>query len=126
MKIAIFVHKASGERGRQLWESISACQLPQSLLRIQTLSALKAHLQKAAAGCGGQVLLLLAETQGRLEELTELGALLEDSRLILVVPDGEPATLSMANTLFPRFFTPMAERYDDLCAVIDRMTANIC
>jgi len=124
VKIVIFAHKTSGERGRQLMESLSACQVPQSLMRLQTVNALKSHLKKSGEAPGGQVLVLLAETRRRLEALRELEDLLEDSRLILVVPDGEATTLSMAQKLYPRFFTPLADRYDDLCAVIDRMMAK--
>ena len=124
VKIVIFAHKTSGQRGRQLVESISSCHLPQSLLKLQTLNALKTYLKGSGEDSGGQILLLLAETRSRLADLTALADLLEDRRLILVVPDGEPATLSIGNTLFPRFFTPLADRYDDLCAVVVRMAAN--
>ena len=73
---------------------------------------------------GREILVLLADTRERLEDLTGLGDLLEDNRLILVVPDGEPGTLSAAHRLFPRFVTPVADRYDDLCCVIDRMISR--
>lgn len=122
LNLAIFTHEESENFGRNLIDSISACHIPQSVQRIRAIADLEAHLKHPGENNRGkEILVLLAESRERLEQLSGLGDLLEDSRLILVVPDETPGTLSTAHRLFPRFVAPMANGYDELCSVIQRM-----
>lgn len=125
MRIVIFTHRLAGDSGKTLVNGISSCQASESLLRIQTVNTLKEHLKRSGENAGNEILLLLAENRDRLEELTGLKDLLEDRRLILVVPDDDPATLSAAHLLFPRFVTPLSDQYHDLCSIMDRMTGAL-
>lgn len=46
--------------------------------------------------------------------------LFEDRRLLLVLPDQSPNTISRALKFRPRFFTGPSDHFDDLCAVIKK------
>ena len=91
------------------------------VFHIRNTNALKHHLKQGGHLSGQEIFVLLAETRQRLEEFISLADLLEDNRLVLVVPDNAPETLSRAQLLFPRFFTSVSERYDDLCSVVKQM-----
>ena len=124
MNIVIFTHEESGAPGRALVNGVSACRLPRPVQQVRTTADLKAHLKGSGEKRGQEVLVLLAETRERMAELIRLGDLLEDSRLILIVPDQAPDTLSAAHRLFPRFVATMADQYKDLCSVIGRMVSG--
>lgn len=126
MNILIFTHENSGEAGLSLVKGVTSCHLSQKLRKVGSTAELELHLKTSGENRGREILILLAENRDRLEELIRLSALLEDRRLILVVPDEAHATLSAAHRLFPRFVTPIADRYDDLCSVICRMMDRAC
>ena len=70
------------------------------------------------------IVVLLAATREDLAELLSLKHLLEDTRVLLVVPDGRPETVRMAHELTPRFLTYSDGDFSDLSAVIRKMTGQ--
>lgn len=119
MNIVVFSHKEALNKGALLVDAISDSFGSDNLFHIINTNALKSYLKQGRDQ--KDLLILLAETPARLEELICYCDLLEDKRIILVVPDNEPATLSRAQQLFPRFFTPVSEDYGDLCSVARKM-----
>ncbi|MFZ4438334.1 MAG: hypothetical protein ACOYOS_07905 [Syntrophales bacterium] len=62
------------------------------------------------------------------EELTRIVVLRDlvvDRRIILVLPDDEPATTSLGHTLRPRFITYRNSDYADVAVVLARMIKSI-
>ncbi|MHC1744927.1 MAG: hypothetical protein AB9873_18135 [Syntrophobacteraceae bacterium] len=70
------------------------------------------------------IVVLLAATREDLAELRSIKHLLEDTRILLVLPDGDPETVRMAHELTPRFLTYLDGDFSDLSAVLKKMTGQ--
>ena len=68
-----------------------------------------------------EIFILFADSKNRLIELTKLIDLMENKRIVLILPDNSKDTLSTALKFFPRFFTPISDTYNDLCEVLTKM-----
>lgn len=88
---------------------------------VHTFNALTYTL-KQPGGFDQKVYVLLAESLRRLQELFCLIDLLDGRRIVLVLPDDAKTTVSIAHRFYPRFFTYINNNYDDLCAVLYKMT----
>ena len=124
MKFIIYYHKDAVELGQKLNNMLEKnfsrfeCQI------FQTSTSLKERFKLVRDYNEKEIYILLADSQGRLKELTALVDFIEDKCLILILPDETRSTLSKAYGLFPRFCTKISENYDDLCRVLNKMIAN--
>ena len=71
------------------------------------------------------ILVLLVQKKQDLSDLLLIRNHIIGHRVIMVVPDQEPDTLSKAHLLYPRFLTYMDSDFEDLNAVLDKMTHYI-
>ena len=67
------------------------------------------------------VYVLLADSRDRLERLHSLGNLLEDRKIVLILPDDTRSTYAKGFQMYPRFVTLMPGGYEELCAVMTEM-----
>jgi len=70
------------------------------------------------------IAVLFAATRKDLLDLLSLGDLLDDVRVILVLPDGQDDTIAKAHTLRPRFLTYSDSDFADVAAVLNKMLGN--
>ena len=69
---------------------------------------------------------VLAATDGEeLLQILSLRDLLSDIRLILILPDGKPDTISKAHSLGPRFMTYLDSNMTELQGVLSKMINNV-
>jgi len=120
MNLILYVHQDSSRKGSTIKRVIEQNFKGLEIEYIQTFNALKARLKKVST-YNKEIYVLLADSKNRLAELTKLIDLLEDKRIILIVPDDSKATLSSALKFFPRFFTPISDTYNDLRDVLTKM-----
>lgn len=66
-------------------------------------------------------LVVLAETHEDLALLAGLRKILIDHRVILIVPDSLPDTLSFGHSFHPRFLTSVDSRFEDVKAVLQHI-----
>ncbi|MEN6332381.1 MAG: hypothetical protein ABFD57_10375 [Smithella sp.] len=64
---------------------------------------------------------MLAASGKELEDILSIRELLEDAKIILIVPDTDPATLARGHTLRPRFLSDCGSDFVDVAAVLGRM-----
>jgi len=69
------------------------------------------------------VVLLVADREG-LSGILTLRELLLDRRIVLVLPDDDPETLSRGHILKPRFITGKGGNYGDVSVVMGKMVNN--
>jgi hypothetical protein len=123
MNLILFVHQDASQKGKALQKQMIEYFGENTILMVHTFNALK-HILKQP-GCRAQeIYVLLAESPRRLQELFRLIDLLDGRRIVLVLPDDAKTTISMAHRFYPRFFTYINTAYDDLCAVLNKMTNN--
>ncbi len=70
------------------------------------------------------IVVLLAATREDLVALQSIKHLLEDTRILLVLPDADAQTVRMAHELTPRFLTYRDGDFSDLSAVLRKMTGR--
>lgn len=69
-----------------------------------------------------RIAVLYLETRRDLLDVLSLSDCLEDMKLILVLPDADPLTVTQAHALRPRFITYNDDSFDDLGIVLAKMT----
>ncbi len=100
---------------RVLLDEMEVCESLASLVRI---------LSKP--GSRNAVIVLLAETHDTLSSLLSIRELLLDRQILLILPDGEPETLSKGHSLYPRFLTTCDGDWKTVGAVLEKMIERTC
>jgi len=121
MCLILFIHNDSGERGKKLKTIIEQNFQYIEIQIFKTFNSFKSRLEQFSIHSDKEIYIVLADSNRRLKELTPLIELMKDKRLVLILPDDSNVSLSKAHYFFPRFFTNMNDRYDDLCAVLSKM-----
>ncbi|MCK5310491.1 MAG: hypothetical protein KAJ62_00180 [Desulfobacteraceae bacterium] len=121
MNLVFFVHQNASEKGITLKDTIGKRFNGDKSHTLNTFDMLKSRLLNNSGSGENEIFILLAESKNRLDELTSLIELLENKRIILIIPDESKETISKASQFFPRFFTPISDTYDDLCSVLNKM-----
>jgi len=68
------------------------------------------------------VLIIVTYSREKLLEVSPLRQVLGDVRTVVVAPDQEPTTVALAHQLRPRFLTYVNGDFNDLGAVLQKMT----
>jgi hypothetical protein len=72
-----------------------------------------------------RIVLLLLNSPKELEDVLSIRELLEDAKIILIVPDTNPATLARGHILRPRFLSDSKSDFVDVAAVLRRIIRKI-
>ena len=72
-----------------------------------------------------RIVILLLNSPKELEDVLSIRELLEDAKIILIVPDTNPATLARGHTLRPRFLSDCNSDFVDVAAVLGRIIRKI-
>ena len=97
---------------------------PEKSLRLDicpSLAALEARLRKPIGRI--RIGILLPANRRELAALNRLRHLLRDMRLILILPNTQPQTVSEGHALRPRFIGYIDDDPQDVAAVVHKMTA---
>lgn len=71
--------------------------------------------------CTNAIAILMIKNNQTLEKLTALSELLNDMKIILVLPDRSTDTIAAAHRLYPRFISYMDGDLHDIFAVLSKM-----
>ena len=120
MKLIFFAHQDASQKGTNLKKVMNQNFMDIDIQFFHTFNSFKERLKRIGV-YEKEIYVLLADSKNRLKEINQLIDLLEDKRIILILPDASNTTLSMAHHLYPRFLTYINNTYDDLCAVLIKM-----
>jgi len=120
MNLIFYIHQDASEKGDHFQRIIEQNFKKAEITTFRTFNAFKARL-KQPHDYDKEIFLLFADSKNRLNELLKLIDLIDDKRIIIILPDQSKATLSSALKFFPRFFTPISNTYTDLCQVLTKM-----
>ena len=70
------------------------------------------------------IVVLIAANHEELLQIHSLGDLLSDLRIVLILPDRKPGTISKAHALGPRFLTYIDSDSEELKSVLNKMLEN--
>ena len=72
-----------------------------------------------------RIVILMLNSPKELEDVLSIRELLEDAKIILIVPDTNPATLARGHILRPRFLSDGNSDFVDVAAVLGRIIRKI-
>lgn len=122
MNLVIFAHKDAVKQTDELTRAVSSGCPKIRITLCHTVNSLIEKLKQYTGDTENQALILMADSARRLEKFAGIRDLLEGRRLLFILPDQSLSTLRFAQTFSPRFFTFLNTRYDDLCAVLNKMS----
>ncbi len=123
MNFILFIHQDSPKTGKMLKKILDKNCKGGEIKLLQTFNSFKTKL-KQFPNYEDEVFILFADSNNRLIELTSLIDLLENKRIVLIIPDDSEETVSIALQFFPRYFTFISDTYHDLCDVLNKMIDN--
>lgn len=85
----------------------------------RNLVALSERLRKPSYE--STVLVILVADKGDLEDISSLKQFLWELRIILVLPDGDDATIALAHSLRPRLVSKYGDDLENVMAVLNKM-----
>ena len=112
--------KGAGKRLQRLLEVVLPGQKSEI---IRTISDLSARLLQPLK-CHPNVVILVSKSKEELSELLSIRDLLDDVRIILVLPDRERDTVSKGHILRPRFLTYIDSHFQEIAAVLNKILAT--
>ena len=110
---------AGDEAGRRLQSLIGELEWPGTIEIFKTFGRLTSRLRKPTFE--ETIALFLVAEQRDLLDLAALEPLLNNCRVILILPDGEEKTIAMAHRLRPRFLSHRDSDFADVAAVLGKM-----
>lgn len=119
----IFYSSAPIEAGERLQKVIEMVISKERLELFRTLKNLELRLRQPAFN--PRIAILLASSREELENILSIRGLLEDAKKILIVPDTNPATLTLGHALRPRFLSDCNSDFLDIAAVLSQMIRKL-
>ena len=118
MNVLLYAKGKSGITER-LGRIIDSCVRKKSLEKYSTIAGLSHRLRRPTNNLG--IAVIAVTTKRQLQDIVAIRHLLSDTRIILIVPDRAPDTISAAHTLSPRFLTYVDSDLISIKAVLSKM-----
>lgn len=125
IRLIIFIHKQSGTDGRLLENTINNTFPEISKERLQTIQELELCLKQPLPLGIQHIYILMADSKKRLQQLIGVFDDADDTKVLLILPDENRATISNGHKLLPRFATSQRNGFIDLCAVLAKMIQTL-
>jgi hypothetical protein len=120
--LLIYTSKTEGA-GERLFRVISSLFPERDLEIYQSIGKLTKRLRQPIFY--PTIVILLASSKEELQDILFLRDLLENAKIILILPDSNPETLAVGHTLRPRFMSDCGSNFIDLAAVLTLMIRNL-
>ncbi len=117
----IVYYKASNGLGTQLRHAVEQIVPRNRVETYHTVSGLSGRLHRSVAD---SVVVLLALDKADLTDIAAIQNLLFDSRVLLVLPGHEDDILAIGHSLRPRFVSFRDYGFQDVSAVLGKMTSG--
>jgi len=120
MDLVIYANAENGA-GERLRRAIELRVPVEQVTTFMTINSLERKLRQPAHGL--TIAVLLAASRQDLLELYAIKDLLDDIKIILILPDSESETTALGHKLSPRFISYISGNFDDVGAVLRKMVA---
>jgi len=121
--VVIFYSAIYGGSGEQLLRIIESVVLKTDINIISNIDALSRALCQPR--CSAAIAILLASSGKDFLDILSLKDLLLDHKIILVLPNSDPDTVSKGHILRPRFMSDCHGNFQEVAAVLKRMIDNL-
>lgn len=119
MKIILYL-PWTDEIGKRLFGMIEKLVVVDEIEVFRTIDSLVRRLKQPVFDL--KITVLLATTRKELSEILSFKDLLTDIRILLILPDGDRDTISMAHKLYPRFISYIDSDFKDVADALGKMT----
>ena len=119
MKISLYL-PWTDEIGKRLFGMIEKLVVVDEIEVFRTIDSLVRRLKQPVFDL--KITVLLATTRKELSEILSFKDLLTDIRILLILPDGDSDTISMAHKLYPRFISYIDSDFKDVADALGKMT----
>jgi len=120
-KISLFLHQDSGKKG-QIFLKILQKKLNDIKIDIYpNIESFQKKCKQHNLYFEKEIIVLFADNEDRLKQLYEKKDIFQDKKIVFVLPDMHQENLSFVHKFFPRYFTFIDDKYDDLCDVLNKM-----
>nr|WP_319495019.1 hypothetical protein [uncultured Desulfobacter sp.] len=124
MRFIIFCHRATLTLGSCFSQSIIQQWPGVEIELFQTVRTLQLRLRQVPGTVKDEIHIFLADSKRRLLELIQLNGLVEDKKLVLVVPEQSEEMMRLAVQLSPRYIAGIRDGDEALNRVLKKMTRN--
>jgi hypothetical protein len=121
--VVIFYSATYGGYGERLLRIIEIVVLKTDIKIISNIDALSRALCQTR--CSAAIAILLASSGKDLLDILSLKDLLLDHKIILVLPNSDPDTVSKGHILRPRFMSNCHGNVQEVAVVLKRMIDNL-
>jgi hypothetical protein len=121
--MVIFYSAMSGGCGELLLRIIESVVLKENIEICRNVNALSRALCRPRGRAA--IAILLTSSRKDLLDIISLRDLLLDIKIILVLPNSSPDTVSKGHTLRPRFMSDCQSNFQEVAAVLTRMIDNL-
>ncbi len=122
MNLLLYARDQDGV-GKQLQEAVETVVSEDDMEICRSFEILTGRLHQPRNGL--EIAVLCAADRADLVNLVSLQDILEDFRIIIIVPDSERDTISQAHTLRPRFLTYADGNFEEVAMVLAKMIENL-
>ncbi len=119
----VFYYDAKNEAARGLLKDIQIKFNGHQVEIVPTIKALWERFHQPRTE--RSILILVPQNRPQLEELTQMGELINDHPILLVLPDRDLQTVSTGHKLYPRFVSYLDSDFSCLSAVLNKMIENV-
>ena len=117
-----FYSKSTKGAGQRLHATIKTFVPNKEIKTFRTLDSLSQRLLHPKND--HDIVVLLAKSEKELRELVHMDDLLDDLRVILILPNREDGTIAEGHTLRPRFITYTDSNFIDVAGVLSKMLST--
>ena len=125
MKVLLYAAEKN-KAGKRLEKKIKATINGIDLQIYRTIKTLVHKLNQFAAVGHGDIVVLLTSSKKELQNLISFRHLINNMRVIIILPDMEKDTIAKGHLLRPRFLTFADKNFEMATAVLSNMIANNC
>jgi hypothetical protein len=119
----IIMYSAScNGQGEKLLQVLKTVVSEGDIKLYQTIEALSIGLRQPRNDVNAAVLMVSSRVE--LYDLITIRSLLWDMKVILILPDSDPNTVTEGHILRPRFLVDCHSNFQDVAAVLNRMIGN--
>lgn len=122
MNLILYANGSNGA-GERLQHMVELMAPQEQVETFITVDGLDRKLRQPAHGVA--IAVLLTTSKKELLELYSLKDLLNDVKIILILPDSESETLTIAHKLLPRFTSYLDSDFKDVGAVLQKMVESM-
>ena len=121
-RLILFIHQNSEKKGRTFLKIIRERINNTKIEICPSIEKFEQKLKQYKPYLDTEIVVLFADNEDRLNRLYEKKNIFQDKKIVIVLPKSKNHEIApFVHKFFPRYFTFIDDKYDDLCEVLNKM-----